>query len=397
MIGKILTLIETSIQKTKLPGKLNHRKRMKAAALVAFIFLLTPAKIGPNKLAAEAKEIDLTEKSTRPACPFIITQAKPYPALTRLFAQQPVTNNWSGGDAAYSIVLRPGRTLWLFGDSLIGTVKGNTRSNSTMVHNAIAIEESKSKAPGKLTFFYGTKINKSGKLNSAGFFPCPDPGDYYWPGDGFIANGKLYLFMHVVRTDRKLAAPFQFELRSDHLLTVSNPQDSPDHWRCQIAPYNSSAKRFLYGSACIKDNKYAYIFCTNGGVSFTFFKHPVCLGRIALNQAENLPANKLEWWSDHWRPDIAFLDTLFEDGASEMSVTKIEGLSGYFAFYIPADKQALMMRHAPKVEGPWSRRQLVFCFPKGDRQIFYYSAKAHPQYLKSKGEIVTLRASQGQH
>ena len=32
----------------------------------------------------------------------------------------PYRQGWLGGDAAYSVPLSPGRTLWLFGDTFIG-------------------------------------------------------------------------------------------------------------------------------------------------------------------------------------------------------------------------------------------------------------------------------------
>jgi hypothetical protein len=45
------------------------------------------------------------------------------------------------------------------------------------------------------------------KPENSGFFHCLDKGDYYWPADGFLSNGKLNIFMHVVRTDYKLPVP----------------------------------------------------------------------------------------------------------------------------------------------------------------------------------------------
>ena len=233
------------------------------------------------------------------------------------------------------------------------------------------------------------------KPENTGFFKCLDKGDYYWPADGFLANGKLYIFLHVVRTDRKLPVPFQFELRTDHLATVDNPQDSPDQGRYRIKALNTSGKRTLYGVACRADSKHIYLFCSNGAVALDLFKHPTIVARLPLAKAEPFSLNKLEWWSQNWEPTYELPETLFDDGASEMSVTKVPGLAGYFAFYIPPDKKAIVMRHATQMQGPWSERKVVYQFPTtttSTPDLLYYSAKAHPQYLtdaaKNKGEII---------
>lgn len=343
---------------------------------------------------AEGKDFSFTDVANHPANPFKVTSATTYPALTKSFINDTTSKiDWVGGDAAYSIPLSSKRTLWVFGDSFFGQIKNNKRANCTMVHNAVAIEDTSQNkgGPGKFTYFSGKK-QANPKPENSGFFHCLDKGDYYWPADGFLSNGKLNIFMHVVRTDYKLPVPYQFELRTDHLVTVDNPQDSPDKWRYQIKALNTSAKRTLYGVACRADNKHIYFFCSNGAVALDLFKHPAVVARLPIAKAQPFSLNKLEWWSQKWEPTYELPETLFDDGASEMTVTKVPGLTGYFAFYIPPDKKAIVMRHAAEMQGPWSERTVVYEFPAGSPDLLYYSAKAHPQYLtdaaKNKGEII---------
>lgn len=363
-----------------------------AVFLVSQIGLMTSSNTAPQ--SALAKSFTFTDIANHPDNPFKVTSATPYTALTKRFINDTASKaDWVGGDAAYSIPLSSKRTLWLFGDSFIGQIKNNKRANCTMVHNAVAIEDTSQSngSPGKFTYFSGKKAVNP-KPENTGFFHCLDKGDYYWPADGFLSNGKLNIFMHVVRTDYKLPAPFQFELRTDHLVTVDNPQDAPDKWRYQIKALNTSAKRTLYGVACRADNKHMYFFCSNGAVALDLFKHPAVVARLPIAKAEPFSLNKLEWWSQKWEPTYELPETLFDDGASEMTVTKVPGLPGYFAFYIPPDKKAIVMRHAAEMQGPWSERTVVYQFPAGSPDLLYYSAKAHPQYLtdatKNKGEII---------
>lgn len=378
-----------SIPRTKLFFRLNLFSKSKAAHRAVFVFCLCLLMLSVTALQSSAYDFGFSDKKTRPPCLFKVTSAKPFAPLTRAMMLQASDHkkDWTGGDAAFSIELGPKRTLWLYGDSFIGLMQANKRIDSTMVHNALAIEERVSNPPGKFTYFWGSQNKRAGKLSDQGFFQCDDPLDYYWPGHGFTAGGKLYIYMHVVRTDKKLPAPFQFDLRTDHLFTISNPQDSPELWRWETTRVKNSAKRLLFAAACVKDEKFAYIYCTNSGVSFNKFKHPVCLARVPLAQADNIKSGKLEWWCEKWRPTMEFPEMLFEDGASEMSVTKLDGLPGYFAFYFAPDKLEIMMRHAVAPEGPWSERVSVYQVKK-QADMFYYSAKAHPQYAKGKGEIV---------
>ncbi len=363
-----------------------------AVFLVCHSGLMTSSNMATQQ--ALAKDFTFNDITKYPANPFKVTSATPYPALTKRFINNTASRtDWVGGDGAYSIPLSSKRTLWLFGDSFFGQIQNNKRANCSMVHNAVAIEDTSQNqgGPGKFTYFSGKKpVNP--KPENTGFFNCIDKGDYYWPADGFLSNGKLNIFMHVVRTDYKLPAPFQFELRTDHLVTIDNPQDAPDNWRYQIKPLNTSAKRTLYGVACRADKKHIYFFCSNGSVALDLFKHPAIVARLPLAKTVPFSLNKLEWWSQKWEPTYELPETLFDDGASEMTVTKVPGLTGYFVFYIPPDKKAIFMRHATEMQGPWSSRALVYEFPAGSADLLYYSAKAHPQYLtesgKNKGAII---------
>lgn len=363
-------------------------------AVLSLLCALAPAWSGVRQQQAQSQNFTLSNFGAdrkRPASPYKIATVSSYRPLQDRLANK---NGWIGSDAAYSVSLSPDRSLWLFGDTFVGKVVDNKRVKPVMINNSLAIEERSARSPGKFTYYYRTSTN--GEPQS--FFACLDRGDYYWPGDGFMRNGKLHLFMHVVHTDKKLPPPYQFELRTDHLVVVDNPEDVPLKWRYRIEPLKSSAKRVLYGVACIDDSKYQYFYCSNGAVSLDFYKHPVSLARLAKSNKLPFALNRLEWWSGEWLNHYELPETLFEDGASEMSVCRVPGCDGYFAFYIPPDKKAIVMRHAVRPEGPWSDKQTVCALPpklpgtaplKNSPDVLYYSAKAHPQYSGDKEIVLT--------
>jgi hypothetical protein len=45
-----------------------------------------------------------------------------------------------GSDGAFSIDLGNGRTLWLFGDTLVVKKAGDTRKTAAFLHNTVAIQ-----------------------------------------------------------------------------------------------------------------------------------------------------------------------------------------------------------------------------------------------------------------
>src|SRR5262249_3339249 len=127
------------------------------------------------------------------APPFEVASAVPYPELTRRFER---TAGWTGGDGAFTVPLGRERTLWLFADSWIGKVEGGRRVGARMINNAAAWQSlSDLKAP--LRFFWG-----EGKAPDALLRPTR-PGAWYWPGDGALVGGKLYLTSKVVRRQDK--------------------------------------------------------------------------------------------------------------------------------------------------------------------------------------------------
>lgn len=353
------------------------RHALLAALALTFAILAQPC-LSP----AQARDINALKAG--PPFPFSCN-VKVDPQLT---AKLHNTKGFVGGDSAYSIELGKGRQLWLFGDSFIGEIttsaknKTGKRDKCRMVRNCIAIDDP-SKPRGKVTYYY-----KDGD-----FFPCfEDHGRaYYWPADGLLLNGKLYLFMHVVHTKKNMPPPFQFEVGDTHLLVVKNPQDQPLKWKwhTEVLPYK--AKLMMLACAIRREGDDLYFFNSNCGFAFGMNKNPTVVSKMKVSELENFQFHRMRWWCGHWGPKEDVPETLIEDGASEMTVTDIPGRKGLFAFYIPADKSALMVRHADRPEGPWSERQALYSF-KDDKNspekgLFYYAAKAHRIYSHQDGVI----------
>src|SRR5262245_21921458 len=117
--------------------------------------------IGASGVVAAAPAVPTVEKAT------------PAPEWDSKFAGK---KGWIGGDGVYSVALGRKRILWLFGDTLLGTVKEKRRTGATMVNNTIAVQSGRGK-DAEIRFVTGKA--KDGK--PAAFFTPSDGKGWLWP------------------------------------------------------------------------------------------------------------------------------------------------------------------------------------------------------------------------
>ena len=103
----------------------------------------------------------------------------------------------TGADGFYSVPLPDGRVVWIFGDTFLGEVEpdgSREKRSPVFIRNAFAVQDGDS---------LRTLYNVIDGWESSLVIP-PDAGRgtefsedslWYWPGDGFIENGKLKVFM----------------------------------------------------------------------------------------------------------------------------------------------------------------------------------------------------------
>src|SRR5689334_21379235 len=101
-------------------------------------------------------------------------QAEAWPQADRLFRGDP---HWRGSDCAYSIDLGGGRSLWLFGDTIIDPTGASSRKSPgvKMIGNTVAIQTGAD--PSKATIKFAWRTGDDGA--PAAFFPDRD-GCRYW-------------------------------------------------------------------------------------------------------------------------------------------------------------------------------------------------------------------------
>jgi hypothetical protein len=141
------------------------------------------------------------------AFPFRIETA---PEWNELFHRH---HGWTGADGAISIPLSGiyaygtshlGPTLFSFGDTFIGEVNEKERRlhGSTMVNNTFSVLRPFTEEPGPMRFIH--RLDKEGQPRAVFVpnTPNSEPGDWYWPGDGFVnhdLDGDVYILHYRLR------------------------------------------------------------------------------------------------------------------------------------------------------------------------------------------------------
>jgi hypothetical protein len=260
------------------------------------------------------------------------------------------------------VPLRNGSDAWFLGDTFTGDVVDGHRTSFDMVHNAVGMET----PDGHMHF----------ECPQGAEFQPTRSGEWYWPGYGLEVHGEVYMFAKAI-SNVPGPAGFSFQWDRSDLVEVRNPQAPPQQWQYSTRSVPGTPETGLYGTAGVRDGSWLYLYGITDGQA-----------RVARTRAEKLPALHLSYWTGHaWSSQAQKARPLFDGGATEMSVCKVPGRSGYYAVYTQDGVgRDIVMRHAEQPEGPWSDAQVVYRCP--ETGLFNYAAKAHPELSSKDGELV---------
>ena len=294
------------------------------------------------------------------------TLATPATPFNKLFTRY--GNGWTGGDAVYSVPLPDGSIIWAFGDSFLDTVyPDRSRPPSPLIRNTMMLQQGKN-----MTTLHGGTTEES-----AAMVDTEDPdNEWYWPLDGTVQDGILYMFYaYFIRTGGG-AWDFQyvrtelvaFQLYDFTILSQETVWEAPG---------------IIFGVAIMKTDDYIYIYSTDDE---PWTKHAHC-ARVPAD-------NFLSPWE-------------FYDGAGGWSatfpgeagwMTKGSGDNGVdvaasFSVFYHEGRYRLLTQEGflgPDIHsyeslepfGPWKGKQLVYTTPEAGGSLFTYNALLHPHITK---------------
>jgi hypothetical protein len=347
-------------------GLMTHIK--KPYGLIICLTLLAAACLGCSGLDA-AKE-QSARKSIAVAA---------WPEADQLFRQD---SRWLGADDAYSIDLKDGRILWLFGDSFISRTHKGSRRDAAVVRNSIGIQAGRDPSRGTMRFYW-----RGSDGSPQSFFPEAG-GIWFWPGNGIKIGQKLVIFLMAVG---RAANELGFELTGWSVVVIDNVRANPSSWRFPppASRHNPHGVMLGVGSVFLRGaHLYAFGYQPNTGSVF--------LVRWALSAALAGDFCRPQWWTDppgRWISTPALTASpppLFNQGQSEFSVHFEPVLERYVQIQaVGFGAVGIGWRSAPDITGPWSPLELFYHPEKPHLdQLLIYAAKAHP-HLNNGNTVLT--------
>jgi hypothetical protein len=322
----------------------------------------------------------------------------------------PCQQGWLGGDGAYSVDLGGGKSLWVFGDTWVGPTDATSRTQATgLTHNTIAV--STCSGPSCTFQYYGGGLNGTG---AGPIFSVPGSDtDWFWPMDGFVYSGTLYLaLMQIHSTGSGL---FGFAFSGAQMASIGNYNAPPSQWLITYQNLNTGGSAVPGTSIVLAQGPngnpdpsnaqgaaYAYFFTLvqlNNSPSY------MALLRLPLSQLNGAarPGNA-GWeylttgatWSS-WAGTDTVLPSdnaaVITPGATEMTVRYHDSTNQWIAVYpLGLDNQAHYSLSS-SLTGFWGQTESLYSYPEMEPSnpnytpnVFCYAAKEHIE-LETAGQL----------
>lgn len=309
-----------------------------------------------------------------------INEVKTDTYFTNLFHR--TGRGFTGGDGTYSVELPDGRNIWIFGDTFLGNVqKDGTRKKSDplYIRNSMVVQDGE-----KLTTIYQC-IN--GKDHSAVIPPEVSKSDFeisemecwFWPGDGFIENGELKIFMsEFYQADTGM---WGFSWKRTALVNFKLPSISLAGIHYFNYPHSIEIH---FGHAVLVDQTYTYIYGLGNSKPY-----------VARAKTGNCDGAWEFFTGNGWSTNSEDCKPMADIEASEQfSVLKREGKYILITQSGSLSNQICSYTSNKPFTG-WKNKQVLYKTPLPDanKNIFTYNAVAHPQFINGNTLLISYNTN----
>ena len=311
-------------------------------------------------------------------------------------------SGWTGGDGAYSVPLsgdeRPGtaeatRTLWLFSDTFIGEV-GDDDSRlpgSTLINNTIARLTGGQPLPERTEFFWRT--DASGQPE-AQVRPNTDPTHWFWPADGLVVDGTVYMYALEMR--RGGSGVFNFETVGVSVLTdrADSPVPFAAYTQVNNTPlFEPGSPTMTFGVAVMPNTAaagaphpdgYVYVYGTRDNP----LNKQLVAARVPPNAVADFSAYRY-WDGRRWNRLARKAAPVTDRISAGFSVSPLSDGRFLLVFQLDALSRDVAVRYGESPIGPWGAPISVWRAPEPDLDpdIYTYNALGHP-HLSQAGELL---------
>lgn len=300
------------------------------------------------------------------------------PAMRWFRPGQPLVNasmHWLGADSAASVPLPGGASVWLWGDTLLGSMSHGDRVIASMPRNSIAVQRGSA-------FEFFARTNASNLHDThVGFFSPPNATNWLWLVTGFTLRGSLFLLGLEVAPDPAGQPGFDFRTVGSVVVRVPNPDDDPLLWQHTVISIPNTNASETWNAAAVVDQQRVYV----------------------LGQTGAYGGSRLGWLSvadvlrDDWANVTVVQDSVLAAfGPPETSLTFVPKLQRWIFFVVPFGSTQLQAVVSPSAQlddtAAWTTAT-IWQIPKpwGDYpRVFCYAPKAHPELSNATSLFLTL-------
>lgn len=284
----------------------------------------------------------------------------------------------TGADGTYSVLLPDGRSVWIFGDTFLGTVNADgtrEKMDPIYIRNSFVIQEGETLK----TLFRETPQGDRSMvipplvLESNG--EISEDSVWYWPGDGFVVDDQLKVFFSEFRQNG--SGMWDFMWTGSAIASFSLPD--LQQVDIEILP-EEKVDSIHFGHAVFEDEEYTYIYGLRDGKAY------------CARFPNGMPEGEWEYFSgNEWTDDVKTVSPILDIGISEQFsvlnlnndyylITQLGGLSNeIWAFHSdsPFKWSAKKGKKIHTIEIPFDNPNL-----------FTYNALAHPQFIDEHDSIL---------
>ncbi|CAN5173715.1 hypothetical protein BH20ACT5_BH20ACT5_20560 [soil metagenome] len=325
--------------------------------------------------------------------------AVPAPEWDALFDRE---TGWTGADGIYSIPLsgdeRPGTatgglTFWTFSDTFVGRVNadGGRLPGSTLVNNTMAVQRGGAPDPARIKFV----VNSDAAGRPVAQVEPAEPGRWFWPNDGIVVDGQLYLYS--LRMKRGGDPVFNFETDGVSLLSTSASSPPPFETYTEVdtplyLPASGDEGDLTFGLGVMPNtvragapapDGYLYVYGVRNDPN-----KKLLVSRVRPGQIEDFSAYRF-WDGTDWSPSITAAVPVTSRVSSEFSVTPLADGRYILVFQRDTLSDKVAVRYGASPVGPWSAPEVIYTAPEAGLtpNTYTYNAKAHP-HLSRPGELL---------
>ncbi|MAZ93830.1 MAG: hypothetical protein CMF58_05370 [Lentimicrobiaceae bacterium] len=285
---------------------------------------------------------------------------------------------WVAGDATFSIYLPDNRTLWLFGDSFIGTVNEDSSlaPGASMIRNCAIVQED------EIMFaLYNGSFGEPEDFVSTNY---PD-STWFWPEHGMVENDTLkIIFSEFGKTDG--TPGWNFEYLNAWIIYLSYP--GLEYINQVKLPYFEE-NGVMYGDRLLEHDGYTYI----------FGRKPVSPDyNIPMPHIARVPSGDIlsEWEfydGNHWTSNSSSSKKI-----SDQPVSQQYGVFKYQDKFVMITQEIWLGTHiysmvSNQPYGPWSNLEVIYITPLPYEDMFTYNAYPHSQFNDNNELLVSYNSN----